>query len=136
MDAVIHTGSEAPEPAEIIARARAMIPTLAKRSFEGRRQRRIPDETIADMQHAGFFRVLQPRRWGGYEMEIGTFYDIQLALAEGGMSTACRVHYFFSGLASFIAASTSAMALHRSSASRFNCANDFSAFSGVVPKRV
>ena len=88
MDAVIHTGSELPEPAEIIARARAMIPTLAKRSFEGRRQRRIPDETIADMQHAGFFRVLQPRRWGGYEMDLGTFYDIQLALAEGDMSTA------------------------------------------------
>ncbi len=88
MDAAIHTGSEVPEPAEIIARARAMIPTLAKRSFEGRRQRRIPDETIADMQHAGFFRVLQPRRWGGYEMDLGTFYDIQLALAEGDMSTA------------------------------------------------
>ena len=43
---------EVPEPAEIIARARAMIPTLAKRSFEGRRQRRIPDETIADLQAA------------------------------------------------------------------------------------
>lgn len=88
MDAVRHTGSETPEPAEIIARARALIPTLAKRSLEGRRQRRIPDEIIADMQRAGFFRVLQPKRWGGYEMDLGTFYDIQLALAEGDMSTA------------------------------------------------
>ena len=77
-----------PEPAEVIARARAMIPTLAKRSLEGRRQRRIADETIADMQRAGLFRVLQPRRWGGYEMDLGTFYEIQLALAEGDMSTA------------------------------------------------
>ena len=40
------------------------------------------------MQQAGFFRVLQPRRWGGYEMDLHTFYDIQLALAEGDMSTA------------------------------------------------
>ena len=40
------------------------------------------------MRHAGFFRVLQPKRWGGYEMELNTFYDIQLALAEGDMSTA------------------------------------------------
>src|SRR5882724_11985374 len=88
MDAARHIGSETPEPTEIIARARAMIPTLVKRSLDGRRQRRIPDATIADMQRADFFRVLQPKRWGGYEMELGTFYDIQLALAEGDMSTA------------------------------------------------
>ncbi len=65
-----------------------MIPTLAQRSLEGRRLRRIPDETIVDMQRAGFFRVLQPKRWGGYEMDLNTFYEIQLALAEGDMSTA------------------------------------------------
>src|SRR5216684_2980420 len=80
--------ADIPEPAEIVARARAMIPTLAERSRESRRQRRIPDATIADMQHAGFFRVLQPRRWGGYEMDLNTFYEIELALAEGDMSTA------------------------------------------------
>src|ERR1700745_946723 len=80
--------SATPAPAGVIARAPAIIPTLAARSLEGRRQRRIPDETIADMQRAGFFRVLQPRRWGGYEMELNTFYGIQLALAEGDMSTA------------------------------------------------
>jgi 3-hydroxy-9,10-secoandrosta-1,3,5(10)-triene-9,17-dione monooxygenase len=83
-----HIATVAPEPTEIVARARAMIPALAQRSLEGRRQGRIPDETIADMQHAGFFRVLQPKRWGGYEMELNTFYEIQLALAEGDMSTA------------------------------------------------
>src|SRR2546428_12870682 len=83
-----HIGIVAPEPAEIVARARAMIPALAQRSLEGRRQRRIPDETIADMQRAGSFRVLQPKRWGGYEMDLHTFYEIQLALAEGDMSTA------------------------------------------------
>jgi 3-hydroxy-9,10-secoandrosta-1,3,5(10)-triene-9,17-dione monooxygenase len=83
-----HIATVAPDPTEIVARARAMIPALAQRSLEGRRQGRIPDETIADMQHAGFFRVLQPKRWGGYEMELNTFYEIQLALAEGDMSTA------------------------------------------------
>src|SRR5499433_2655263 len=76
------------EPTEIVARARAMIPALAARSLEGRRQRRIPDATIADMQRAGFFRVLQPKRWGGYEMDLHTFYDVELALGEGDMSTA------------------------------------------------
>jgi 3-hydroxy-9,10-secoandrosta-1,3,5(10)-triene-9,17-dione monooxygenase len=76
-----------PDAAEIIARARAMTSPLAARSREHRRRRRIADETIADMQRAGFFRVLQPRRWGGYEMDLSTFYEVQLALAQGDMST-------------------------------------------------
>ena len=64
-----------PEPAELIARAHAMITTLARRSLRQKESRGILPETIAEMQAAGFFRVLQPKRWGGYEMELGTFYD-------------------------------------------------------------
>src|SRR5262250_784470 len=87
MDGLMSSEPRSPGPAEIVARARALIPALVDRSHEGRRQRRIPDATIADMQRAGLFRVLQPKRWGGYEMDLNTFYDIQLALAEGDMST-------------------------------------------------
>jgi 3-hydroxy-9,10-secoandrosta-1,3,5(10)-triene-9,17-dione monooxygenase len=77
----------APAPAEIVARAQAMIPILAKRSLAGRKERRIADATIADMQQAGLFRVLQPKRWGGYEMDLNTFYEVQFALGQGDMST-------------------------------------------------
>jgi 3-hydroxy-9,10-secoandrosta-1,3,5(10)-triene-9,17-dione monooxygenase len=77
----------APEPAELIARARAMSPVLASRAREQQRRRAILPETIADMHAAGFFRVLQPARWGGYEMDLGTFYDIEIALGEADMST-------------------------------------------------
>jgi 3-hydroxy-9,10-secoandrosta-1,3,5(10)-triene-9,17-dione monooxygenase len=87
MEASASMRTVAPEPAELVTRARAMIPALARRSPEQRRQRRIPPETIAEMQAAGFFRVLQPRRWGGWEMELGTFYNIELALGEGDMSS-------------------------------------------------
>jgi len=75
------------EPAELVARARAMIPTLAGRALAQTQRRGILPETIAEMQAAGFFRVLQPKRWGGYEMKLGTFYDIEIALSEGDMST-------------------------------------------------
>jgi 3-hydroxy-9,10-secoandrosta-1,3,5(10)-triene-9,17-dione monooxygenase len=78
----------APEPEELVARARALIPTLAARASQGEEERRIPPATIADMQAAGFFRVLQPRRWGGHEMDPATYFGIQLALGEGDMSTA------------------------------------------------
>jgi 3-hydroxy-9,10-secoandrosta-1,3,5(10)-triene-9,17-dione monooxygenase len=92
-----------PNPTELIARARAMIPTLAARSRDGRRRRQVAEATIAELKAGGFFRVLQPRRWGGYEMEPGTFYEIELALAEADMSTAwlygvLGVHPWFMGL--------------------------------------
>ena len=77
----------APEPADLVVRARALIPVLALRSLEQKQRRGILPETIAEMQAAGFFRVLQPRRWGGYEMDLGTFYDIEMALGEGDMSS-------------------------------------------------
>jgi 3-hydroxy-9,10-secoandrosta-1,3,5(10)-triene-9,17-dione monooxygenase len=77
----------APEPADLVVRARELIPVLARRSLEQKQRRGILPETIAEMQAAGFFRVLQPRRWGGYEMDLGTFYDIEMALGEGDMSS-------------------------------------------------
>jgi len=81
------TRTTVPEPAELVARARALIPVLAGRSLEQKQRREILSETIAEMHAAGFFRVLQPRRWGGYEMDLGTFYDIEIALGAGDMSS-------------------------------------------------
>ena len=75
-----------PTGAEMIARARALIPTLAARAAQAERDRRLPTETIADMQAAGLFRVVQPKRWGGYELDILSYCEVQIALAEGDMS--------------------------------------------------
>ena len=80
--------SVTPTCAEIIARARALIPMLAARAPQAEQARRLPAETIADMQAAGFFRVLQPKRWGGYEMDLLTAFEVQMALGEGDMSVA------------------------------------------------
>src|ERR1700693_3912282 len=80
------TNPIAPSPAQVIGRARALTPALAERAAAGEAARRLPEETIADMQAGGFFRVLQPRRWGGYEMDMATYWEVQLALAQGDMS--------------------------------------------------
>ena len=76
-----------PTREDLVARARTMIPTLRARAEAAEAARKIPDETIADLHTAGFFRILQPRRWGGYEMDPQAFFDVQMALAEGCMST-------------------------------------------------
>ena len=48
----------------------------------------VPVETVQEMKEAGLFRVLQPKRFGGYELDPRVFYRVQMALAEGCMSTA------------------------------------------------
>jgi len=77
-----------PEPQELLRRARAMVPRLAERAPAAEAQRFLPKETIAEMQEAGFFRILQPKRWGGYEMDPAVYYDVLMTLAEGCFSTA------------------------------------------------
>ena len=77
-----------PTRAELVARARKLVPVLKARSAQAVAQQRIPAETIRDMKEAGFFKILQPKRWGGYEMDPQVYFDVQMTLAEGCMSTA------------------------------------------------
>jgi 3-hydroxy-9,10-secoandrosta-1,3,5(10)-triene-9,17-dione monooxygenase len=92
-----------PSRETLVERARALIPVLKSRSDAATAARCLPAETIRDIQEAGFMRVLQPRRFGGYEHDPQVFYDVQMALAEGCMSTAwvygvIGVHPFQLGL--------------------------------------
>jgi 3-hydroxy-9,10-secoandrosta-1,3,5(10)-triene-9,17-dione monooxygenase len=76
-----------PSADELIERARAMVPILKSRARDCVRDRNVSAETIAEMKAAGFFRILQPARFDGYEMHPNTFFDVQKTLAEGCMST-------------------------------------------------
>lgn len=76
-----------PTAEELIARARAMAPALRQRALQTTRDGDVSPETVAEMTAAGFFRVFQPRRYGGYEMQPDVFYEIQKVLAEACMST-------------------------------------------------
>jgi len=71
----------------LLASAREMVPILAKRAALAEQNRSIPAETIADFKQAGLFRVIQPKCYGGYELDPGVFFDIQMTLAEGCMSS-------------------------------------------------
>ena len=69
---------------EFLARARSLLPVLRERAPDAERQRRVPQETIEDLKRLGLIHGLQPRRWGGPEIDPATFYE---AVAEVG--TAC-----------------------------------------------
>jgi alkylation response protein AidB-like acyl-CoA dehydrogenase len=57
--------------AELIAKARALAPALRERAAEAERLRRLPDATQAAFRAAGFYRILQPARYGGLEARYG-----------------------------------------------------------------
>ena len=75
-------------PELLVQRARDLIPKLKERAAKTESARQLPAETIAEMKAAGLFDVLKPKMYGGYEMDPQVFYDVQMALAEGCMSTA------------------------------------------------
>ena len=77
-----------PDAIALVERAKAMAPRLAERAFEAENKGMVPVETVRELAEAGFFKVLQPQRWGGYEMDPRVFYRVQMALAEGCMATA------------------------------------------------
>jgi len=78
---------EIPTADQLVDRARALIPTLKSRAKQCTADRNVPSETIAEMTEAGFFKILQPKRMGGYEMHPNVFFAVQKLLAEGCMST-------------------------------------------------
>ena len=79
---------ETPTTAELVARARALTPLLRERAPVDEANRRVDPDTVRRMNEAGLFRVLQPKRWGGYELGQRAFAEVQIALAEGDMSVA------------------------------------------------
>jgi 3-hydroxy-9,10-secoandrosta-1,3,5(10)-triene-9,17-dione monooxygenase len=62
-------------PQAYLDRVRALLPALRERAMETERLRRLPDTTIKDFQETGLFLAMQPKRYGGYELDPGTFYQ-------------------------------------------------------------
>ena len=68
---------------DLVARAAAMREVLRARQSQCEAQGRLPDETNREYIEAGFFRVLQPRRFGGHELGLAAFLRIAIELSRG-----------------------------------------------------
>ena len=62
-------------PDEFLGRTGHLLPALRERARRTEELRRLPDETFADFQEQGLLRALQPKRYGGYELDPGVFYQ-------------------------------------------------------------
>ncbi|HEY1624249.1 MAG TPA: acyl-CoA dehydrogenase family protein [Streptosporangiaceae bacterium] len=74
-------------PADAIVKAQAMASALIARQAETEKRTYYADDTHAEFASNGFYRLLVPRRYGGYEFGIDTFLRVTMALARGCPST-------------------------------------------------
>lgn len=80
-----------PTEEELVARAQALIPMLREKADAVEKARQVPKDTIQAFKDAGFFRILQPKRWGGYEMNPNVLNKVLMELGRGCPSSAWNV---------------------------------------------
>lgn len=76
---------------EALTRARALVPVLRQRAALAEAERSMAKDTEADLHRSGLFRFLQPKRYGGMELDYESFVDLPAEIGRGCASTAWNV---------------------------------------------
>ena len=66
---------------------RDLLPTFRERADEGERLRVVPESSVKELEETGFFRLLQPKRYGGFEADPVDFYTAVRDIASADGST-------------------------------------------------
>jgi 3-hydroxy-9,10-secoandrosta-1,3,5(10)-triene-9,17-dione monooxygenase len=72
----------------MVARAKALIPQLRDRATRTEELRRLPAETERDLHETGLFRIVQPKRVGGSELDYVSLVDCADMLGRADASVA------------------------------------------------
>ena len=59
---------------QVLDGVRDLLPAIRSRAEETERLRVVPDATIKEIEETGFYRLLQPKRYGGFEADPVDFY--------------------------------------------------------------
>ena len=79
---------------ELAARARALIPMLAENAAQAEKQRKPVDAVITALEEAEIYKLMVPKRYGGLELDMDTFFEVGVALGEGDASTAWVSNFY------------------------------------------
>jgi 3-hydroxy-9,10-secoandrosta-1,3,5(10)-triene-9,17-dione monooxygenase len=74
--------------ADAITVAKGLRPLLARNAAQAERDRRLPPETIDALEAANLFKLMTPRRRGGYGVPLATALSAHAELAKACASTA------------------------------------------------
>jgi resorcinol 4-hydroxylase (FADH2) len=91
-----------PDAAELAARATAMRADLRARAQACEDARTVSVETMQALRAAGLFRILQPRRFGGYELDFAALIGAVIEVSRGCGSTGWV--YMIGGIHQWLAA--------------------------------
>jgi 3-hydroxy-9,10-secoandrosta-1,3,5(10)-triene-9,17-dione monooxygenase len=75
------------EVQSVLDGVRDLLPTFRDRADEGERLRVVPEASIKELEETGFFRLLQPKRYGGHEADPVDFYTAVRDIASADGST-------------------------------------------------
>jgi len=81
------TSIEQRDVQSVLAGIDDLLPLIAKRAQATEDLRQVPDETVAELDEVGFFKLLQPSQWGGLECDPALFYEAVRRLASACGST-------------------------------------------------
>ena len=84
-------GNLIPGREELVGRAHALQPLLREYAAKTDAGRCLPDAVNAALTEAGFFRLLTPQRFGGYETSLRTVIEVAETLGAGDASAAWLV---------------------------------------------
>lgn len=73
---------------ELLSRAKKISPILRSRAEQMEKDRRVPTDIIELIREAELFKLMQPRRFGGFEYGFTEFLDVNFELAQGCGSAA------------------------------------------------
>lgn len=73
--------------ADVLDRIRDLAPLIRERAPEAEKDRRLPDASVKELKETGVVRLLQPKRYGGFEADPRLFYECLLTVAASCGST-------------------------------------------------
>jgi 3-hydroxy-9,10-secoandrosta-1,3,5(10)-triene-9,17-dione monooxygenase len=84
----VGTDSDDRAHASMMAKARSLLPQLRERAARTEELRHLPPETERDLHDTGLFRMLQPKRIGGAELDYVALIDCADLLGQADASVA------------------------------------------------
>ncbi|MEU4099001.1 acyl-CoA dehydrogenase family protein, partial [Streptomyces sp. NPDC026673] len=83
-----HVSSKVDLTTELASRAAGLQPLLREYAAQGDADRVVPPAVVESLREAGVFRLLTPKRFGGYETDLRTLTEVSEALGQGDGSAA------------------------------------------------
>ena len=77
-----------PALAELKSRLAALLPEIAARAGATENARRVPPENMAALRDIGYFDIVKPARFGGFEHDFDVLVELNIELAKACASTA------------------------------------------------